>query len=134
MSDYRWYYGYGREPERYYGGFATRGEAVEEGLTEAANLEYRELTIVEGCHGEISTTIFDASELMEQLCEHNDELTDEDGGLDLDKRTAAQEQVLEDRLATILKTWLTENNLGRAWSFSHMRNEVVIIVPSETPT
>ncbi len=128
INDYRWYYGLGRDPERFKGGFATRFAAVTAGFA-ACSEDEEVITVIEGRPAVIDTSIFDTSKVMEDLQDHNEELADEDGDLGLDKRTRAQEVDLERRLAAVLQAWLTEHEIGRVHGFSDTRNTVLVTVP-----
>lgn len=129
-ENYAWYYGFGTDPERYHGGYATRAEAVAEGFA-ASTGEGAVITVLEGRHGAIDAAIFDEDRLMDDLCDHNAEVADEDDDLGLDQRTPKQSVELEQRLTRVLGDWLTEHKLGRVRALADTRNVVVLTVPPD---
>lgn len=133
-AGYEWYYGLGKEPERYYGGYTSREETTAAGLKEAADQNWGDLTVVEARHGDIDTDAFDADTVLETLCEHNDDKTDEDGSLGLEDATPAQRRELELALQQALDVWLAKHGLGRVWTFSDVRQKLVMVVPAASAT
>lgn len=130
---YRWYYGYGKNPDQFHGDFATRELAVEEGLDMAA-CSYEEITIIEARHDILRTDIFDGRDILEKLSEENEEYANEDGDIGIDDATDEQMRSLETRLNAVVAEWLAEFKLGQAWSFAHIRMSEIVVVPPLVPS
>lgn len=127
MSEYRWYYGLGEHPETYERSFTTRSEAVTAAIEDARGT-YDKVTIVEGRPGTIDPEIFNADNVIEDLHEHNQEISDENGDLGIEP-TREQRTDLEQRLATALAQWLWHHKLGAVTAISDFRHELVMDVP-----
>lgn len=128
-QDYKWYYGYGDGgPEQYYGGFATKEEAIEEGLDMAAG-NYEKITIVEAIYAKLNTDIFDEL-VFERLANANEEAQNEDGEIGVESATNEMANELNLQLRAVLDAWLVKHNLDYcAWAFGDTRNEEIIDVP-----
>ncbi len=128
INDYQWYYGLGPDPERFKGGFPTHAAALAAGLL-ACGEDDEIITIVEARSAVIDAGIFDATRVMDNLREHNEDVADEDGDLGLGERTLAQDRELERNLTTVLETWLNVHKIGRVHAFADTRSTMAVSVP-----
>jgi hypothetical protein len=128
-EEWKWYWGYGTEPERYYGRFATREEAVVAAKAAAQAENRSEMTIVQGRPMPLTDDFFDADQVLDDWHNHNEDLQDEDGELAM-KPSFEQKHELEAVLNTAFKAWRAKHQLGRAWSMDTV-DETVITIATE---
>ncbi len=120
-ADYAWYWGAGREPERYHGPFETREAAIGDCARVAC---FGPFTICEATMEPLRDDVFDAEFVMDQWRDLNEYALDLDG--DDPDPTPDQDRELEAALAATFAAWRKRHNIGRAWAFAETRNVEVI--------
>jgi hypothetical protein len=128
-DEWKWYWGYGREPERYHGSFATSEEAVEAAKAAAQVEHTSEMTVVRGRPMPLTDDFFDADRVLDEWHDRNEELQDEDGELAM-KPSFEQKHELEAMLNAAFKAWRAKHELGRAWAMDTV-DEIVITIMNE---
>ena len=126
-----WYYALGRDACHFEGGFATCDEATSVGLTAALG-DFDHITIIEARHDKVNADVFSADDVLDDLTELNDDLTDEDGDIGAENASSRQKRDLEATLRAALQGWLDANGFDRAVALSEIRNELVIGVPQSS--
>jgi hypothetical protein len=124
-NEYRWWWGYGKEPEAYEADFPTR-EAVIAALPQ--DRPGHRFTVCEARRMPLCDGFFDAEWLLEQWHEHNTEAQDEDGDLQMEP-TPTQRMELERDLAAAFAAWRIRHRLGRAWNLELRHSEIVTPCP-----
>lgn len=120
-NPFHWYWGYGQEPEIFYGACATREEALAKAKADKDALE-EGFTVVEASKLSAKHNIFSADNIIEQYEEHNVECWDEDGSQINPDDEAKRE--LEALLEQALDTWMDLHDAhGHAIGFDEMRND-----------
>lgn len=118
-KNFKWWAGYGKQPESYAGPFATRDEAVTEGR---ARWPDGGITVLEADKSVISFSMFAADRLLEDFEEHNLECWSEDGP-DI-CLSSEQERDLEKHLADAFMAWLDKSGeMPVAWAIGETRVE-----------
>ena len=128
---WRWYWGYGSQPEVYQGNVATRDEAIAAAMTAAAAEDDRCLdcmTIACARPMKLADDCFDADNVLDTWHDQNEDAADEDGELSM-KPSHQQKQELERALEAAFTAWRTRHVLGQAWSLEFRSEEVVEVPP-----
>jgi hypothetical protein len=128
---YKWYYCYdGDESEGWHGGYASKAQALAEGLAMATGY-CKTITLCEACTAKVETDgVFDAETILEQLRDINDEISDEEGDIGLDEVSTEQAVELEVELDAVLNNWLARHKLDYSpYAFGDRRNEETHDVP-----
>lgn len=123
-----WYFGCGSEPEHYYGGFATRDEAIAAGHRDH---DPDVFSIVEAQKGEFA--MIGGEDLVEQLLER---WGDDDLGADDYPElegTAEERSAAVDELDALLEGWFEKHRriMPIPWSFAATRNNETFNVDRE---
>ena len=126
-GNFKWWCGYGRYPETCSGPFDSRKAAIAEVPPEGG------YTIIEADKAVLNFDIFDATGILDQMQDHNEECWGEDG-MEINA-TPAQERELETELAAVFKAWLERHDLTpKVWSFGETRKEEYIEPTPEPPS
>lgn len=124
-GNFRWYVGYGREPEIYQIAEDTRDAA----LQAARNDQYDDpcyggFTLVEADKSVMTANIDGdgiAERVMEELCENNEECFGEDGPDDPWAHIKDAHRSLGQAIEEAVEIWLAVNP-GKTWCFGTTRN------------
>lgn len=128
---FEWCCGGGVEPEFYYGPHGSREEAFQVGRSKFKGGTF---TIVEADKSVPRFDVFDASRVLEDYEDQNEECWGEDGAEV--KATADQERELEGALASVFQNWMEKHQLVKTWTFGTMRNKETFCrgpVPHDLP-
>lgn len=120
MSDrnFKWYWGYGEQPEDFYGPEDSRDDILQVARNECDGQAF---SIVEADKELPGTGIFDAGNVLQEYEDQNEECWGEDGP-DIHP-TREQELELEASLTAVLTAWMDKHKLhGSAWAFGTQRN------------
>jgi hypothetical protein len=118
---WQWWWANTMEDESYQGPFETEALA----LIDAQNKSKRDSFIVfEAKRHVLDNDCFDADLVIEAFHEHNSDMADPDGQLQMDP-TTAQKLELEEAL-TVLAAWRQKHGLGRAWLSLDTRGETTV--------
>lgn len=115
---FKWYWGYGSEPESYYGEEDSREAILQVAYDES---DGRAFTIIEADKSIPTFNIFDADRVIEDYEERNEECWGEDGfdgGL-----PSKLKRELEVRLSNTFKRWMEKHGLTKTWAFGTSRNQ-----------
>lgn len=122
MSDrqFKWYWGYGEEPDVFYGGEDSRDAILQVARRECDGEGF---SIVEADKSVPDFGFFDADQVLEQYDEHNIECWSEDGPDFPDIKLEVKRE-LEKALGATLKRWMDKHKChGRAWAFGSQRHQ-----------
>lgn len=121
-----WYWGFGKEPESYFGRLGSRAAAIKVAIQ---NIDKNDpeigFTICQADKIKATTSIFDADEVLDQYVEANEVCWGEDGP-DICP-TPEQKESLKAALADTLAEWLGVNAFDeKVFSFCSVRHEEFI--------
>lgn len=127
-GNFKWYFGYGPEPETYYGRCDTRDEVIAKARAEVEPAE--SFSIVEADKAVIDFDFFRADNVKEAFEEHNCECWGEDGP-ELDEPDGADRD-LELSLGKAFEDWLKRHGIApRVWGFGEVRNSEYFPAPDK---
>lgn len=107
MNEFKWYYGEGREPEMYFGGCATKKEALDKALEMYG--DEVPFVVCEANKAEINlSSVFDFDHIRNRIDETNEDCWGEDG-MEFPDPPGAARRELEEELATVLRNWLEKH-------------------------
>jgi len=130
MDDgFRWCWGEGDDPERFFGPYLSRSEA-EQVARETMEGAMGWLTLLEGRLEKLIDDIFSAELLFDDFADRNADYLDPDVDRSgLEEATDRQRRELEEALAETLRNWRERHGLGYVWAFAETRNRQVIAFP-----
>ena len=128
MSEFKWYFGSGEEPEHYtLAGTATREETIAEGT---AYYDGETFSIIEGAKGTMKSFVPCVDRIIDMMIESADDdgAFGEDGFDDM-RGTPEAIKAAEHDLEAVMREWFDRHAaiFPEPWSFARTRSEEVIV-------
>lgn len=120
-----WWWGYGEEPERYYGPFPTRDEAIRDAAENTPRERDETVTICTAERARLTDDIFRADDVIEQFEEWNEEKWGEYGPAPAAICPEARRE-LEEALSAAFAAWRAKHDPWRAWHLEGFANVEII--------
>jgi Arc/MetJ-type ribon-helix-helix transcriptional regulator len=122
-----WWWGYGEKPERYYGPFPTRDEAIRDAAENTPRDRDETATICTAERARLTDDIFNADDVIEQFEEWNEEKWEEYGPTPAPISLEARRD-LEQALNAAFAAWRAKHDPWQAWALEDFENVEIITV------
>lgn len=128
-TPWQWWWGEGKQAERYHGPFDSRQEAIQEAMASDTDPDYAHITICEARKAVLRDDFFRADVIIDCFNEHNSDVSDPDGDYCIEDTTTEQDAELEGALQAAFAAWRTKHGIGNVWAFDDVRYDEVIALP-----
>lgn len=126
-GNFKWWWGYGTEPETCHGPFDSREAAI----TDANGADGNGFTIMEADKAVPTYDIFDAGQVFERFIECNEEVFHEDDGVGGPSEVPVDRE-LEIALMDVFRKWVETHDAAPAvWYFGVTRSQQYILPEKE---